>query len=88
MTDHAWVEQAHCRGADTAVFFPQKEDGRLLAACAESAAKAICGPCPVREQCRDAALLAEEEHGIWGGMTYAERRAYDRARKLGRVLSA
>ncbi|MEZ5152744.1 WhiB family transcriptional regulator [Rhodococcus zopfii] len=88
MTDRGWTLWARCRGMDTTTFFPQKEDGRFAAARAEAAAKSICRSCPVVAECRDTALQAGETHGIWGGMTYAERRAFARARKLGRVLSA
>ncbi len=39
-------------------------------------AKKLCGECPVRQQCLEYALVANERHGIWGGMTLKERRAY------------
>ncbi|MEE2034829.1 WhiB family transcriptional regulator [Rhodococcus chondri] len=80
-----WMVWARCRGFDTSVFFPQKDEGRGPVAGAEAAAKKICRTCPVIAECRDQALLNDESHGIWGGMNYAERRAVVRARKLGRL---
>lgn len=37
-------------------------------------AVAICAACPVRELCLAAALIFDEEYGIWGGLTPTERR--------------
>ena len=31
------------------------------------AAKALCGPCPVRQSCLDGALERREPWGVWGG---------------------
>lgn len=48
------------------------------------AAKAMCNgrdarpACPVRDQCRWAAMSVGEEHGIWGGMSHRERNAAER----------
>lgn len=42
-------------------------------------AKAVCGSCPIRAACRDAALREERGEmgfGVWGGMDPAERLAY------------
>ena len=40
----------------------------------ESKAKSICAECVVRSECLDFALRVHEPHGIWGGLTEAERR--------------
>ena len=40
----------------------------------EGKAKAICGACAVRAECLEYALKTDQEHGIWGGLTEAERR--------------
>lgn len=47
----------------------------------EDRAKAICGVCPVRANCLDWALASEERWGIYGGMTFMERRKVVRRRK-------
>lgn len=50
-------------------------------------AKAICGPCPVRQRCADWALDRGEQ-GVWGGLTDSERRAIIRARRRDRERTA
>jgi WhiB family redox-sensing transcriptional regulator len=42
----------------------------------ESAAKRICGDCPVRRECLDYAMRVREPFGIWGGLNETERRAF------------
>jgi hypothetical protein len=41
----------------------------------ERRAKAICRDCAVRRECLDYAMSIRELHGIWGGLTEAERRS-------------
>jgi len=74
-----WTDQAACRGAESALFFPsdsleRKEDRRDR----ELAAKRLCASCPVREECLEAALNHQEKYGIWGGYNEVERRALRR----------
>jgi WhiB family redox-sensing transcriptional regulator len=40
----------------------------------EARAKRICLDCPVLDDCLEFALRVREPHGIWGGLTEAERR--------------
>lgn len=35
----------------------------------ESVAQRMCNTCHAIERCKDYAIKAEEEHGIWGGTT-------------------
>ena len=72
-------EHGACKGADPNLFFPE-DNGRGAEAQA-NAAKAICATCSVREECLDDALLRKEAHGIWGGLTPAERKRILRAMK-------
>jgi WhiB family redox-sensing transcriptional regulator len=37
--------------------------------------------CPIRNQCLEFAIKHNERHGIWGGMSYTERRALKRSVK-------
>lgn len=61
-----WPELALCRQMDPEVFFPLKGD-------AGTQAKQTCAQCPVRTECLDYAIVADEKHGIWGGLNRAER---------------
>lgn len=71
-----WQQKAACRGPQASVFFPpshfeRKEEKENR----EARAKAICGTCSVRQPCLDYAVRIHEQHGIWGGLNEAERRA-------------
>jgi WhiB family redox-sensing transcriptional regulator len=70
-----WHLRAACRGPESVLFFPptlgERRDERELR---EARAKAICAHCEVRRDCLDFALRVREPHGIWGGLTEAERR--------------
>jgi WhiB family transcriptional regulator, redox-sensing transcriptional regulator len=70
-----WHLKASCRGPESALFFPpplperrEEREGR------ETKAKEICHECPVQRECLEFALRVREPHGIWGGLTEAERR--------------
>lgn len=71
----SWQVKAACRGPESVVFFPptwpERRDERDLR---EARAKTICAECTVRAECLDFALRIREPHGIWGGLTEAERR--------------
>jgi WhiB family redox-sensing transcriptional regulator len=69
-----WQQQALCGGGYGGVFFPS-EDERLPARHhREQVAKAICAACPVHQQCAIYALVNRELHGVWGGLSEADRR--------------
>jgi WhiB family redox-sensing transcriptional regulator len=66
-----WQHNAACREApDPEVFFPGKSDSG-------EAAKQVCAGCPVIGDCLDFALAtmpaADRDHGVYGGLTPAER---------------
>jgi WhiB family redox-sensing transcriptional regulator len=70
-----WHLKASCRGPESALFFPpsvaeRREDRDAR----EAKAKSICAACGVRRECLDFAVRVHEPHGIWGGLTEAERR--------------
>lgn len=70
-----WQDRAACRGQPAAVFFaPAHFEKKEVRAARERRAKAICAACPVRKECLDYALRAQELHGIWGGLNEVERR--------------
>jgi hypothetical protein len=73
------------------MFFPPR-DKALYKPIADKA-KAICWgkdgrpPCPVRKECLKEALVNEELHGIFGGLSHRERNAAERKmKKLGLTL--
>ena len=39
-----------------------------------AAAKRVCAGCPVRDKCLGEALERRERDGVWGGLTYGERK--------------
>jgi WhiB family redox-sensing transcriptional regulator len=46
-------------------------------------AKALCAECPIRLECLEYALAADEEYGVWGGLSPVERRQLKQQRKGG-----
>lgn len=67
----AWHARAACAdaGADLALFFPERQDPT-------GPARALCGSCPVADDCLAEALRYSERDcpGIWGGTSARERR--------------
>ncbi|SEN89148.1 WhiB family transcriptional regulator [Actinacidiphila rubida] len=68
-----WRLRAACRDQDPDVFFPIGSSGMSLVQIAE--AKALCGRCPVAQECLAWAVGAGRVEGVWGGTTENERRA-------------
>jgi len=70
-----WHLKASCRGPESALFFPpsvaERRDDREAR---EVKAKAICAACIVQGGVPRLRLRVHEPHGIWGGLTEAERR--------------
>jgi WhiB family redox-sensing transcriptional regulator len=62
--------------ADPELFFPVGNTGPAIEQI--DAAKAICGRCPVTEQCLQYALDTNQDSGVWGGLSEDERRALKR----------
>ncbi|WP_171107978.1 MULTISPECIES: WhiB family transcriptional regulator [unclassified Streptomyces] len=76
-----WRERAACLRVDPDLFFPIGSGDLTLEQIDE--AKAVCGRCPVVEQCLDWAVRAGHVEGIWGGSTESERRAMRRREARG-----
>jgi len=66
-----------CHNADPEIFFSDKAE--II-----SGAKALCGGCPVRAQCLDAALSRNEPCGVWGGELFEDGSVIARKRTVGR----
>lgn len=81
-TNHSWREFAACAGADTELFYPPRDKDNYSKVSAK--AKQYCNgnkdspPCPVRADCFWYAVITDEQHGIWGGMSHRERNAFVR----------
>lgn len=75
--DTSWRDQASCRFANLDLFFPADSTGISVEDI--DAAKAICRACQVQDRCLRFALETNQEVGIWGGTTEAERRKLRRA---------
>lgn len=67
-----WEGRAECRGMPVELFFPADDLDSADLAHAEATARAVCNGCRVRSSCRAAALL-NDEAGVWGGTTDADR---------------
>ena len=63
-----WHREAACRGADPALFFPERGVHR------PDAALAYCARCAVRSECLAVSLELSRTPGVWGGTTAMERR--------------
>lgn len=75
-----WSAQARCLSLDPRIFFtPLDVDAHEVAAYA-------CTSCPVKRPCLEFALMTNEQWGVWGGHTEAQRariRRHLRAALLG-----
>lgn len=71
-----WRHRGACRDEDPELFFPVGNTGPAALQIEE--AKAVCGGCPVMEQCLEWALETREDDGVWGGLSEDERRAMHR----------
>jgi WhiB family transcriptional regulator, redox-sensing transcriptional regulator len=71
-TDAAyWWELAACNMENAELFFPVTEVGPARLQVAR--AKAVCARCRVRQDCLEYAMRQPPVHGVWGGLTEAER---------------
>lgn len=66
-----WQAEGLCAETDPEQFFPEKGGSPRQA-------KAVCGRCPVRDQCLEYALANNERFGIWGGLSERERHSLRR----------
>jgi WhiB family transcriptional regulator, redox-sensing transcriptional regulator len=63
----AWQQQAACRGAGTARFFPAEGSSLMRA-------RRVCARCPVSDECLRYALAHPSLKGIWAGTSERRRR--------------
>ena len=67
-----WSDRAICVGEDPNLFFPSYGDFGIVA-------RQVCAGCPVRLDCIEYAVDADE-FGIWGGLDQEQRRKLVRGR--------
>jgi WhiB family redox-sensing transcriptional regulator len=74
-----WAEARCNDGAGTlvALFFSEQLDDIARA-------KAICGLCPVQQECFEGALARREPWGVWGGHLFLNGKVLANKRKRGR----
>lgn len=68
-----WRPFARCADLPREMFFPERGES-------SAPGKRACAGCPVRFQCLEHALNNDERFGIWGGLSYRERRRLLRVR--------
>jgi WhiB family redox-sensing transcriptional regulator len=73
-----WHKFAACKGADPNLFFPE----RFVVS---PVAHTYCRRCPVQQDCLSFAIEANENWGIWGGMSQKARRAEARRRRIAKA---
>lgn len=82
-----WRTQGACSASDADLHYADADElieeqgysrpaAKAFVREAEEMAKAICVGCPIRSKCLAAAMANEEQYGVWGGKTVAERAAY------------
>lgn len=68
-----WIFQGACKDYAPDDFFPERASPDRSTQVAW--VKQVCfHQCPVRQQCLRDALERDDRHGMWGGLTYRERR--------------
>lgn len=86
MRSDAWRDHAECRKLPekrrASVFFSDPVSNRFENL---DLAKAICGRCPVSDDCVDELIFTGSEDGVWGGMT--ARAAKDMQRWYNKLLA-
>lgn len=80
-------EFAPCRYVDRELFFAPDGERQPEREVREREAVAVCGPCPVREECLDHGLAVDARAGVWGGLT-EEQLSAERRRRQRRSYAA
>jgi WhiB family redox-sensing transcriptional regulator len=71
LKDFAWMDEAACRNMKDVNFFPEEAFNSEA-----PKAVAVCRRCPVREDCLEFAVENHIQYGIWGGLSYPQRKRY------------
>lgn len=71
---------AECRGVYTDLFYKVEEERNIENYPFIDAVRSICARCPIWKDCLTYAIR-NEDYGVWGGLTTAERRSVIDPRK-------
>ena len=64
-----------CQNTDPDVWFSDKDSMDVHSSASTiRQAKAFCKMCPVKTQCLEYAIVNDEQHGIWGGLSTQDRK--------------
>jgi WhiB family redox-sensing transcriptional regulator len=74
ITPEPWMQESACAEVMPDMFFPQKGHGE-----SSTAAKKVCGGCPVIADCLGYALRTDQRYGVWGGQSERELRKLRKA---------
>ena len=72
-----WRHEARCAEDDVNRAWFHSTEGREI-----KHAKLICQGCPVKAQCLEYALTADDNWGVWGGLDDKQRRQLTRGRRV------
>lgn len=67
-------DKAECWGLNTDLFYAVEEERNVKAYMYINAVRSICGRCVIQKECLGYGF-ANEQYGVWGGMTTLERKA-------------
>jgi len=91
-----WKDSAACRHEGPEMFFYEtSKDASTPSIHGRSAeyreltiaAAALCGTCAVQQECLDYALVNNEAHGVWGGVSVSMRKSMRRAHARSEALT-
>jgi len=77
----SWMEEAACRGMNPNLF-------HQFSGASYREERRVCANCPVRFPCKEYAIEAREEQGLWGRLTPDERVSERRRRQRKRLEQA
>lgn len=78
-----WKSKAGCKSHPVSLFYPEVKQGNSRQYSKTIAlAREVCLGCPVAVHCFNHAWKAEEEFGVWGGVSFHRDRSTPASRRL------